>query len=110
VQAVRTDHHPGALGDGPAVVPAVATDPDDRCVLDDEFVDREALPDLRSRLGRRIDQDLVQDRPTRGVRDGRLRGPRGPESVKAPKSNAYVSIGGHPVARTRSRRSLRRER
>src|SRR3712207_688141 len=33
--------------------------------------------------------------------------PGDPERVKGPKSNAYVSIGGHPVAMTRSRRPQR---
>jgi hypothetical protein len=76
VQAVRADDHAGARADGPAVVLAVAADPDDRTVLGEEFVDREAFPGLGSRPGCRIDQQLVQHCPPRPVRDGGFGGSR----------------------------------
>ena len=73
VPAVRPDDHPGALGDR-AAAPAVAADAGDVPVLDQDLLDGEPLPDLRPRLGRGVDQQLVQHGPPGGVGDRALVG------------------------------------
>jgi hypothetical protein len=68
VPAVRPDDHPGALGHR-AAAPAVAADAGHAAVLDEDLLDGEPLPDLRPRLGRGVDQQLVEHGPPGAVGD-----------------------------------------
>ena len=98
---VRTDDDTGVLGDGLAAL-AVAAYARDSAVVDDEVFDRELLAYLGAGLGGGVDEQLVEHGPPWAVRNRRIGGPGRAGDRKGPKSNAYVSIGGHPVAVSRS--------
>jgi hypothetical protein len=57
--AVRSDDHVGVLGDELAAL-AVAAHAGHTSVLDDDIVDGETLPNLRSRLGRSVHEQFVE--------------------------------------------------
>jgi hypothetical protein len=97
VKAVRSDDDPGVLGHGLAIL-AVAANADDTSVLGDDILDGKRLSNLRSCLGRGVQEQLVEHGAPRGVSDGRVVRPRG----AGDPDGTYVSIGGHPVATSRS--------
>ena len=65
-------------------------DADDSSVLDQDLLDGEAFANLRAGLGGGVDQQLVEDRAPRAVRDRRARVPGAPAIVNGPKSKVYV--------------------
>ena len=59
VGAVGAEHDPGSLVDGSPVA-GVAADPDDPAVVDDQLVERDALPDLGAGVAGGVDEQGVE--------------------------------------------------
>ena len=76
VQPVGPDDHPGPLGDGGPALGAAA-DAGHPPVVDEQVGDGEPLPHLGARLGRGVEEDLVQHGPPRAVGDRGVGGPGG---------------------------------
>ena len=88
--AIRANHDLRPFGDRDATLCA-SLDADDASVFDQELVHREALAHLRASLSRGVDEQFVEHRASDAIRDRRVAScPGDPDSVKGPKSNAYV--------------------
>ncbi len=73
VPTVRADDDVGELGDGVAAF-AVAANPGDASVLDDDVFDGELLANFGARFRRRVDEQLVEHGTPGAVRDRRIVG------------------------------------
>ena len=99
--AVRPDDHPGALNDVLAAL-AVASNAGDATVVDDDLVDGESLANLGPRLGRSVNEQLVQHGPPGAIRDRGLTSPGRPRDregaeVEGIHVDGRASGGHEPV-------------
>ena len=106
--AVCTDDHPGVLGDGAlaGAMPADAGRPGRPTMTISETVNpsRTSAPASAAASTSTLSSTVRRGQ----YATGSSAVPGEPEIVNGPKSNAYVSIGGHPVAVTRSSSPHRR--
>jgi hypothetical protein len=87
VEPVGSDDDASPFGDRPAA-PAVAADPHDAGLHDDDLLDAEPLAQLGPGLDRGVNQQLVQHDSPRGARHRRVSVPGAPVMVAVPKSKA----------------------